>query len=419
MKNVAVLKLIRSFLAVLNGILITGFIVRNLSDDIASEWFYIINLSAIFLLMDMGIPNAVSRLNSTNHSLKNEIKAYQVTQKSIFILLILSLVFLLIIGLLTFLNFIKIKYLTTIFVIAIGSTAILIVLKIYDGILTSKLQFTENVACDLVGGFVRLISVSVFHLLPTFNFTVFAILYFLSFILASFCKVMLSGKNFSKTIKSDMAVVKDIYDVSYASFLLSLSNLIVRQLLVFIAYYFLTADQYILLSITFLFYLNMYQAQTIFLSMVGPKAAYERGTGTTSKMHFEMQKFDQATGIMCIIIAVGLCTFTYPILRYFYLLDQLPSVSIVILMLAGNFLFYLTRDVFIYRSALNYLSYHWLVSKTEMTISFLSCLICVTYLNFAYNVDYLIFASIAILGPLIFRCFSNYKSKYFHVIKSQ
>ena len=136
MKNVAVLKLIRSFLAVLNGILITGFIVRNLSDDIASEWFYIINLSAIFLLMDMGIPNAVSRLNSTNHSLKNEIKAYQVTQKSIFILLILSLVFLLIIGLLTFLNFIKIKYLTTIFFIAIGSTAILIVLKIYDGILT-------------------------------------------------------------------------------------------------------------------------------------------------------------------------------------------------------------------------------------------------------------------------------------------
>ena len=59
-------------------ITLSGFVVRNLPSSEASEWFYILNISALLLILDFSVPNAVSRINSTNYAKGNKIKADEV-----------------------------------------------------------------------------------------------------------------------------------------------------------------------------------------------------------------------------------------------------------------------------------------------------------------------------------------------------
>ena len=224
--------------------------------------------------------------------------------------------------------------------------------------------------------------------------------------MTSIIKRIMSGKVIDTLSIPKWDIFREIYDVSCASFLFTFANLAVRQALIFIGFYYISAEDYVLLSITFLFYLNMYQAQTIFLSMVGPTAAQKRELVKVSMMHQELKKFTIATGKMCILISIALVLFVYPLLRFFYLVEQIQAVSILILLLVGNILFFLTRDLFVYRSALNYLSEHWLVAKTEFIISTIAVL-CVSYLLLSTRANFLVYACL--------HAYSTYPSSVFQI----
>ena len=51
---------------------------------------YILNISALLLILDLSVPNAVSRLNSTNYAKGNKIRADVVILASLFVLMALS-----------------------------------------------------------------------------------------------------------------------------------------------------------------------------------------------------------------------------------------------------------------------------------------------------------------------------------------
>lgn len=409
------LKNLRTFIAVLNGLLLSVILVNNFSSDIASEWFFIANIAALFVISDLSLSTSIARINSTAISSGDIDEANDYVANSVALLTVFTIV----ISLVCYLAYNNIKadvnYLKELVIFVLMISVLQVPLKICDGILISKLYLNRQIACDLIGGVIKLSALIYYHLSLDQNIQFLGFIYFGASLLVSILKLIASEQSRHIYLNLKVQKIRYLIEFSLASLIMSSSNALTRQIFLIVAYYLVSAKDYVFINLVYLFYFNMYQVQTTFLSAIGPiivnaKAKFEN-IGVTEST----SRFLRYTRIICIGVFVLLITIFYPLVTFIYRNDEINFLFITVLMVSGNVLFYFTYSDLIYRSALNYLSLHWFVSRAEFFINSAALILAVIMLS-SSQIDVSLIAGVCLLSPLIFRSLAGYRAKFDEVL---
>ena len=406
----------RSLISILNGLLISIILVNNFSVEIASEWFFIANIAALFMVSDLSLSTSIARINSTAIAMGSVDKANAYIANALSILVLTATAM----SLLFWLNYDNISsdidHLNELFIFVLMISILQGPLKIFDGILLSKLYLNRQIVCDLIGGLIKLSTLIYYYHSMRNDIQSLGIIYFGSSLFVSLLKVYVSRQASNLYFDLSINKIRDLAQYSAAAFTMSAGNTLTRQIFLLVAFYLVSAEDYVLINLVYLFYFNTYQIQTTFLSAIGPVIVDAKVKLNSIELNQRTSQFLKYTKVISLSIFALLIIAFYPTAKFFYNYDTVSILTITATLLIGNVVFLFTYSSLIYRSALNYMSLHWFVSKAEFLINFIILVLSVIMLKYT-ELSTSVVVGFCLISPMILRSFVGYGKKFSEVVE--